>query len=124
MIFRTLPFAAGIACLASCSSLTRVEVAKVPQVCEIHKVPMKEIPMPTNGYKGIDENGPHAETIPYDNASEKHFPHVGLNLPSCCGSHGGDLYWICPECVKAETAWIRRHPRLTYPEYGTPDPRL
>ena len=123
MILRTLPVIASIACLVSCSSLTRVEVAKPAPVCEVHKIPTFERSMPETPMKGIEDNGYHPETRPYSKASERSFPYTGVNPPSC-GDHGGQMYWICPECVKAETAWIRRHPKLTYPIYPKPDPRL
>ena len=83
--------------------------------------------MPETPIEGIDDGVYHADVKPYFKAQESRFPYVGTNTPSCCGTHGGQLFWICPDCVKAETAWIRRHPKLLYPlysRYGRPDPRL
>jgi hypothetical protein len=85
-------------------------------------VPTVKKPMPETPLKGIDDNGYHPETKPYFDAMEKRFPYVGFNGPSC-GCHGGQLYPICPECVKAEDAWVARHPRVPSPVYGSPDPR-
>jgi hypothetical protein len=80
--------------------------------------------MPETPLKGIEDNGYHPEVRPYFDVRERRFPHTGVNMPSCCGYHGGELYWICLECVKAETAWIRLHPKSMYPVFPTPDPRL
>jgi hypothetical protein len=121
-VLRALPLAASLACVASCSSLTRVEVAKTAPICEIHKVATVERSMPETPMKGIEDNGWHPETLPYREASKRSFPYTGANTPSC-GYTGGQLHWSCPDCVKAETAWIHRHPKLTYPIYPKPDPR-
>ena len=119
---RWIPLAASLACSVSCSTVAHVKVAKTRRLCEVHKVPVTERPMPQTPLKGIEDNGYHREAQPYYDASESRFPYVGTNLPSC-GDHGGQLFWICPDCVKAETAWIRRNPKRIYPVYPEPDPR-
>ena len=96
-------------------------VAK-PATCEIHAVAVVEKPMPATPFKGIEDNGYHSEVDAYYEASQAKFPYVGTNPPSC-GYHGGQVFPICPECVKEEKKWIRRHPRVPAPQYGNPDPR-
>ena len=100
-----------------------VEPSEKPHLCEIHRVPTVKKAMPETPLSGFDDNGYHPETKPYFDAMEKRFPYVGFNGPSCCGYHGGEIHHICPECVKAEDAWVARHPRVPSPVYGSPDVR-
>ena len=112
------------AALASCTPSPLVEQSPKPvHLCEIHRVPTVEKPMPETPLAGIEDNGYHPETKPYFDAMEKRFPYVGFNGSSCCGYHGRQLYHICPACVKAEDVWVSRHPRVPSPIYGSPDPR-
>ncbi|MEK7951003.1 hypothetical protein [Luteolibacter soli] len=78
---------------------------------------MRETPL-----TGIEDNGYHPEAKPYFDAKEKHFPYVGCNIPDGHSYRGGPSP-ICPECVKAEDAWVARHPHVPSPIYGSPDPR-
>ena len=118
-----ITLAVCLATVNSCTNDVRVEAPKPPDLCEVHKLPTVQKAMPETPMKGIDDNGYHPETLPYFEARKSRFPHTGFNGSSCCSFHGGEILSICSECVKAEKVWIRRHPKLSYPQYGVPDPR-
>lgn len=120
---RLIVLAVCLATVNSCTTDVRVDAPKPPHLCEVHKLPTVQKAMPETPMKGIDDNGYHPETQPYFNARKSRFPYTGFNGSSCCSFHGGEILSICSECVKAEKAWIRGHPRLPYPLYGVPDPR-
>ena len=121
---RLASLSAFAALFAGCAQAPlAVEPSEKPHLCEIHHVPTVKKPMPETPLTGIDDNGIHPETKPYFDAMEKRFPYVGFNPPDGHAAHGGQLYPICPKCVKAEDAWVARHPRVPSPIYGTPDPR-
>ena len=98
------------------------EPSEAPHLCEIHHVQTVEKLMPETPLTGIEDNGIHPEVKPSSDAMEKRFPYVGVNPPDGHSYHGGQLYPICPECVKAEDAWVAWHPRVPSPIYGLPIP--
>jgi hypothetical protein len=79
--------------------------------------------MPETPLSGINDNGYHPEAQPYFDAMEKRFLYVGFNPPDGHSARSGQLFPICPECVKVEDVWVARHPRVPSPVYGKPDPR-
>src|SRR5689334_19228916 len=91
---------------AGCAQTPSVEPSAKPvHLCEIHHVPTVEKLMRETPLTGITDNGYHPEAKPYFDAKEKHFPYVGFNLPDGHSYRGGPSP-ICPECVKAEDAWV------------------